>query len=125
MASARSALNYLLVQAHSMSRTGSPGSTTTAVPKLSTKDAVIHTAYNAGIATMKKKKKKHVKCMKGIRLGGLPASCRADEEGEGGPDPNMDILEGDQPCAATQSDPLAGKIREPLPDENLERAMKW
>jgi hypothetical protein len=113
ISSARSALNWLLVQAHSLQRIGQPGSQV-GIAKLSTRDAPVALAMERGIAAGKKKRMHVVK-----QVSPSPSAPRAkrfrglEEEG----------AEEDE--GVTQTDPLRGKIRTCIPSENLDRAMKW
>ena len=122
MVSARSALNWLLTQHHSIARVADPN-TAVAVAKLSTRDATVQLALDCGIRTAKEKNKKLAKR--------LPPSSRkrkqsqALEPNDSGDDDDDDDGGGDGDDPVRQTDPLAGKIRESLPDENLSRAMKW
>ena len=82
---------------------------------------------NLGISATKKKKTKTVGLQRGLpaakkrntgaHAGGVGAGHEDEAAGE-------DEGEGEQQ-AATQKDPLRGKIREALPDEYLTRVMRW
>lgn len=74
---------------------------------------VIGVAMTAGINTLKRKKKQTV------RMAGQPAEKRNK-----GP-LDLDHAQGGEAREEVQKDPLRGKIREPIPDDNLRRAMKW
>jgi hypothetical protein len=119
MASARSAINYLQVHHHTLARIANP-SIQVHPEKLTTKDAVVSLAYERGVKSMKKRKEKMATV--GPTAKPIKSSKRAkathNSAGESteAPDNGQCVL---------QSDPLQGKIREPLPETNLERAMKW
>jgi len=102
-----------------MARIGDPANTPIHPEKLTTKDAVVGLAYEAGVRALKKRKEKKVETAnsKPIKSSKKAKTANAgDEDAEADPQDLPDIR---------QTDPLQGKIREPLPETNLERAMKW
>lgn len=87
---------------------------------------------NLGISATKKKKTKMVGLQRGLpaakkrntgaHAGGVGVGGLHEDEDEAA---GEDEGEGEQQEAATQKDPLRGKIREALPDEYLTRVMRW
>lgn len=74
---------------------------------------VIGVAMTAGINTLKRKKKKTV------LIAGEPGQKKKKTDDPG-------VVDGQEAIEDEwQKDPLRGKIREPIPDDNLRRAMKW
>ena len=78
---------------------------------------------NLGIEASKTKKRQTVKCSrKGLSKGfPKPVAGTSREEGE---EEGGEEQAGDEE-RELQKDPLKGKIRESLPDEYLQRVMKW
>ena len=81
---------------------------------------------NLGIEATKKKKRQTVtSSRKGLSKGfPKPVAGTSREEGEEGEEEGGEEQAVDEE-QELQKDPLKGKIRESLPDEYLQRVMKW
>jgi hypothetical protein len=114
MSSARSALNWLLQQAHTINKAGDPVGTAAVCQKLSIHDAQVSLAFKEGVKEMKKKRtlnvESHIKKKK--KAPGQESAATGQGDGESSEE-------------EMQDDPLRGNIKETLPDENLCRAMLW
>ena len=124
MTQARSALNWLLNKHHTLQKAADSTYKQPVPPALSKKDTTVNSAFRLGVQVTRRKKQKTVDVDDEART---PRRKKKQRRREPYSEDEEEAPAGDEEneSPVKLSDPLKGKIRRMIPEECMERAMRW
>lgn len=127
MTQARSALNWLLNKHHTLQKAADSTYKQPVPPALSKKDTTVNSAFRLGVQVTRRKKQKTVTVGDEARTPHRKKKQRRRESNPYSDDEEEEASAGEQQheSPVKLSDPLKGKIRRMIPEECMERAMRW